>query len=99
MEENKKKLNEIRAQKMNMNLDDYLVYLDSEEAKNREEADLKHEQQVKNRQEAELARLKQARDFDKDLLLAELISKEYDSNPEYDPASTVEEVKTAAASS
>jgi cytochrome c oxidase assembly protein subunit 11 len=95
VEDNKKKLNEIRAQKMNMTLDSYLQYLDSEEAKNREEAELKHEQQVKNRQDAEIARLKHAREFDQDLLLAELISKEFDSNPE----DGVEGAKEAAAAS
>ena len=70
VEENKRKLNEIRAKKMGLTIDQYLVHL--EEEKERQEAEdrkLKEEEERKKR-EAEKQALKDEKRFEEELVKA-----------------------------
>ena len=81
VEENKKKLNQIRAKKMDMSLEDYVEQQEQETAKLRREEEKEEEKEKKKTRDwhdEEIDRLKHIKDFEEDLLKAELISKQFE---------------------
>lgn len=78
VEENKRKLSEIRAKKMNMTIQEYHAHVAEQERKEAQENERMKEESLRLEREIEQARIKKEKAFEEDLLMAEIISKQFD---------------------